>query len=388
MPAPPAGITAQNPGISPTGAGDVPGSDVSVDMAPNPSCPARSRADRLPPPIAGPPIGVGPAAYPRLVSETARPPAPPPDDTPDTPAEPDARGTLRTDRPLDLRATLAPLRHGGGDPTTRLRTGEVWRACATPSGDATVRIVQHGRYDVVAEAWGAGATWLIESLPRLLGEDDDWSGLDLVEHPRLVDVRRRHEGLRLPATGLVMDSLVPAIIEQRVTGMQAFASWRNLVHFHGRRAPGPGRLWIAPDPSVLLEIPGWRWQGLGVEARRVRAIRAAATVARRMEEAAAMTPAAAITRLRVVPGVGAWTAAEALQRAMGHPDAISVGDYHLADWVVHFFTGRARGSDDEMEQLLAPWAGQRQRVVRLIELAGLGKPRFGPRYSPLDITAL
>ncbi len=101
-----------------------------------------------------------------------------------------------------------------------------------------------------------------------------------------------------------------------------------------------------------------------------------------------MTPAAALARLQVVPGVGPWTAAEALQRAIGHPDAVSIGDYHLADYVVHYFTGAARGSDEQMLELLAPWAGQRQRVVRLIERAGVGKPRFGPRYAPLDITAL
>ncbi len=314
-------------------------------------------------------ICVGASAYPRLVTEPAT-------------------HRVRSDRPLDLVATLAPLRHGGGDPTVRLGSGEVWRACATPLGDAALRLRQSGRHEVLVQAWGPGADWVHASASRLVGEPDDWAALDLSSVPELAAVARRHPGVRLPATGLIMDSLVPAVIEQRVTGIQAFASWRQLVHFHGRRAPGPGRLWIAPSPPALLDIPGWRWQRLGVEARRVRAIRAACTVASRLEEAATMAPAAALARLQVVPGVGPWTAAETLQRAIGHPDAISVGDYHLADFVVHYFTGRARGTDEQMLELLAPWAGQRQRVVRLIELAGVGKPRFGPRYAPLDLTAL
>lgn len=101
-----------------------------------------------------------------------------------------------------------------------------------------------------------------------------------------------------------------------------------------------------------------------------------------------MDHAAALARLRVVPGVGVWTAAETAQRALGHPDAVSVGDFHLKDQVVHFLTGRPRGDDAEMLRLLEPWAGQRQRVVRLIELSGVGKPRFAPRLSPVDIRAI
>jgi len=74
--------------------------------------------------------------------------------------------------------------------------------------------------------------------------------------------------------------------------------------------------------------------------------------------------------------------------AFGHPDAVSVGDYHIKNWVVHALTGRPRGTDLEMVELLAPWAGQRQRVVRLIELSGLGAPRYGPRFAPTDIRAI
>jgi 3-methyladenine DNA glycosylase/8-oxoguanine DNA glycosylase len=101
-----------------------------------------------------------------------------------------------------------------------------------------------------------------------------------------------------------------------------------------------------------------------------------------------MSAVEAARRLVSVPGVGVWTAAETVQRALGAPDTVSVGDYHIHDLVVHALTGRARGDDEEMLRLLAPWAGQRQRVVRLIEVSPVTKPRFGPRYSPADIRAL
>jgi len=292
-------------------------------------------------------------------------------------------------RPVDLGATLGPLRRGTGDPAHRFDpTGRFWWACHTPDGPGTLAVAASGP-SVTGEAWGAGAGWLLERLPQLLGADDDWSGLDVSDVPVLHRVRRSRPGLRLPSTGLVLDALVPAILEQKVTGEEARRSWRLLLRRYGTPAPGPADgLRVPPTPDVLLAVPSWDWHRFGVEGRRQAAIRAAATVARRLEECVALPPAAALARLQVVPGVGIWTAAETAQRALGHPDAVSVGDYHLKNHVVHLFTGRARGTDEEMVELLAPWAGQRQRVMRLVELAGIGAPRFGPRFAYTDIRAI
>jgi len=141
-----------------------------------------------------------------------------------------------------------------------------------------------------------------------------------------------------------MDSLVPAVLEQRVTGMEARRTWRRLLQQYGRPAPGPKTtMRVPPSAAVLLEIPTWVWHKFGVDLQRQRAVRAVATVARRLEEAVGLDRDASLARLQVVPGVGRWTAAETLQRATGHPDAVSVGDFHLANHVVHFFTGEARG---------------------------------------------
>jgi 3-methyladenine DNA glycosylase/8-oxoguanine DNA glycosylase len=293
-------------------------------------------------------------------------------------------------RRIDLAGTLAPLRHGGGDPAHRTdRDGTFWWACATPAGDGTLAVTLSGATAVRACAWGPGRDWLLDRVPALLGASDDWSRLDTSAHPVLHDLRRLRPGLRLPSTGLVLDALVPAVLEQRVTGGEARRSWRTLLYRFGTPAPGPvGSLRIPPTARVLLGITTWDWHRLGVDERRQRAIRAAATVANRLEECASMAVAEARRRLLSVPGIGVWTAAETTQRALGDPDSVSVGDYHLKNVVVHFFTGRARGSDEDMLALLQPWAGSRQRVMRLIESSGVTAPRFGPRYAPLDTRAM
>jgi 3-methyladenine DNA glycosylase/8-oxoguanine DNA glycosylase len=298
-------------------------------------------------------------------------------------------------RRVDLLGTLGVLSRGSGDPANQYEqsTGVFWRCCATPAGDGTVAVRLSARQNdgdtVSARAWGPGAEWLLDRLPALLGGEGPDPELDLAAHPRLAEAARRSAGLRQPATGLVLDQLIPAILEQRVTGMQAHRAWRGLVSRYGRPAPGPNtRLRIPPDASTLLEVPVWVWRRLDVDISRQRAIRAAASVAKRLEECAGMPAEDSIARLVAVPGIGQWTAAEVAQRAFGYEDAVSVGDFHLPSTVVHFFTGRARGTDEEMLELLEPWRGRRQRIVRLILRTGVHKPKFGPRYSSFNIADL
>jgi 3-methyladenine DNA glycosylase/8-oxoguanine DNA glycosylase len=304
-----------------------------------------------------------------------------------------AAATRRWDagRPVDLTATLGSLVRGAGDPAHRVDdSGRFWWCCRTPDGPATIALAARAGV-VSASAWGDGADWLLTRLPELLGADDDWSALDLSAVPLLAELLRRRPGLRLPCTGLVLDSLVPAVLEQRVTGAEARRAWRALLSRYGAPAPGPAGdagMRVPPDARTLLEIPGWQWHRFGVDLQRQRAIRAAATVADRLEECAGMAVEAAVARLRSLPGIGAWTAAETVQRALGAADVVSVGDYHIPSLVVFALTGRPRGSDEEMLAALEPWAGSRQRVVRLIEMSPVSKPRFGPRFAPLDIRRL
>ena len=100
---------------------------------------------------------------------------------------------------------------------------------------------------------------------------------------------------------------------------------------------------------------------------------------------AGVTATAALTRY---PGVGPWTAAEVTFRALGDPDAVSIGDFHLPNLVAFVLAGEPRGTDARMLELLEPWRGHRARVIRLLEASGLAAPRYGPRLSPRGIEGL
>lgn len=292
--------------------------------------------------------------------------------------------------PLDPARTLAPLVRGPGDPAHRWATdGSFWLASTTAHGVASLQLRRLNATEIAVRTWGPGADLMREQVPALLGDGDDWSQLDLRPAPMLGDVRTARAGLRLTRSGSVFEALLPAILEQRVTGTEAWRAWRLLVRRYGTPAPGPFPDLVAPPPpATVLDIPSWEWHRFGVDIHRVRAVRAASMVADRLQECARLPAADALHRLRLVPGIGAWTAAETVQRVLGCPDTVSVGDFHIPHLVVYALTGRPRGSDEQMLAALAPWRGQRQRIVRLLEASGLRAPRFGPRYRPWDMRAM
>ncbi|MEO6821984.1 MAG: DNA-3-methyladenine glycosylase 2 family protein [Candidatus Nanopelagicales bacterium] len=292
-------------------------------------------------------------------------------------------------RAVDVAGTLAPLRRGRFDPTYQLSVdGSLWRTMLTPIGAATQRIsVRASEGVVVGESWGDGAQWAADRLPASLGADDDVSGFDASLHPLVARQWHRHSaGLRTPAVGLVLEMLVAAVLEQRVTGNEARRSWRWLLTRHGDGAPGPAPEGMRVFPSVeaCRRSPSWEWHRAGVEQARSATIMALMTVASRMAECVTMSGEAARARMQLVPGVGVWTAAEAAQRALGDADAVSYGDFHVAHNVVYALTGEIDGTDERLAELLAPSVGHRGRVVRLVELSRIRRPARGPRYAPID----
>ena len=288
------------------------------------------------------------------------------------------------DWPCSVLGGLRQHRRGGGDPTFKVdEDGTVWRGIRTPEGAATLTVrARPSEGDVLARAWGPGASWVLDSVPALLGAEDDWTGFE-PRHPVLEEVRRRHPHVRLGRTGLVMEALVPAIIEQKVTGKEAFGGFRALVHRFGERAPGPGRerkLWLQPSPERLRTIPSWEWLRLHVDPARSRTVVTVAKVADSLERTSTLSGEEAERRLRSLPGVGVWTSAEVRQRAFGDPDAVSFGDYHVAKDVGWALTGTPF-DDAELEAYLEPWRPQRGRVPLLVAVGGLRRPRHGPRMS-------
>ncbi len=287
--------------------------------------------------------------------------------------------------PLDLARTLAPLVHGRGDRTIQLSAGEAWLAFRTPHGPATLRLV-HGSAGVVeASAWGDGAHEAIESAPRLIGESDRPEEFQ-AHHPVLRALQRRHPGLRLPATGRVFHALVPSVLEQKITGTEAFRVYASLLRRHGEPAPGPTSLLLPPAPAMLARMPYHAFHPLGLERRRAEVIRRAAGRASWLDAAAGSPDAQA--RLRSLPGVGPWTAAEVVRSSFGDPDAVSIGDYHIPSSVAWALAGEPRGDDARMLELLEPYRGQRGRVQRYLEVGRVFPPRRGPRMAPRWIEAI
>jgi 3-methyladenine DNA glycosylase/8-oxoguanine DNA glycosylase len=290
---------------------------------------------------------------------------------------------LRLTSGVDPLITMAAVRHGPRDPQTRVTDRTFMRALRTPVGPASLRVSMTGS-EVRAQAWGPGADYCLSALPDLVGERDDPAAL-VPRHALIKELIHRLPGLRLTRGWPVMDVLVPSIIGQKITSMEAQEGHRRLLLRHGEPAPGPMRLMSPPPPEKLARMPYWAYHPLGIERRRADTIRAAAAVAPRLEEIARLPHETGTRRLLSLPGVGPWTAAETMRVALGDPDAVSVGDYNLPRLVCWALAAEPDGDDARMLELLEPYRGQRGRVVLLIEHAGLRLPRHGPRRTVRSI---
>jgi 3-methyladenine DNA glycosylase/8-oxoguanine DNA glycosylase len=321
--------------------------------------------------------------------------------TPTAPAPaPDGEVTVNIDGPLDLRRTLSVHGRGAGDPCLRFEaSGSAWRTSRTPDGPVTL-FIEARAADVRARAWGPGSAWALERVGALVGADDDPAVL-LPAHRAVTEAVRKTRGLRQTRSGRVMEALLPAIFEQKVTGEEARRVYRGLLARYGEAAPGGFALRVQPAPAALAALPYHAFHPLGLERRRAELVRAVCREATRLErlgaavvdalaagepEAAAIARDTAYTALLAFPGIGPWTVAEVGARAFGDPDAVPVGDFHIPNMVAWALAGEPRGTDERMLELLEPYRGQRGRVVRTLELAGASAPRYGPRLAPRRIT--
>jgi len=283
---------------------------------------------------------------------------------------------LDLDHPVDLRFATVWAK------TVTRRSGVHWWATRTPDGDGAAAIRVEGA-TVRAEAWGAGAAWMLEALPRLVGANDDPSGFP-DDDPPLAALRRRFAAVRIGATGRWYEALVTTIVGQRVVTADAAASIRRLRHRYGSPAPA-GPLGLLPEPETLLAITDHEFHQLGIERSRARVLRVAAVEAARAERLDGTDGAAARVWLQQLPGIGPWTAGIVAAVAGGDPDAVPVGDLHVPDMVCRALTGEG-GDDARMLALLEPYAGHRGRVVRLAKLGGPSPREHRPKPFRTDIT--
>src|SRR5262249_53831677 len=247
----------------------------------------------------------------------------------------------------DFAHSIGALPMGRHDPSFRIADGAFWWATPTPDGPATLALRRDGS-ELVATGYGPGADWVEAQADGVAGLRDDLTGFaDLAQaHPTVARLAKVHSGLRLPRTGRVFQRLVRAIMEQKVSGKEAYHGYAAAVRdFHRTSgdAPAPGPLTgllLPRDPKAVAATPYWAFHPMGVEQKRADALCRVAAVADRLE--ACLDAATLTTTLTAIRGIGPWTAAEVSRIAFGDPDAVSVGDYHIPHMVAWALAGQVR----------------------------------------------
>jgi 3-methyladenine DNA glycosylase/8-oxoguanine DNA glycosylase len=302
-------------------------------------------------------------------------------------------------RTLDLpdhysfAGTLRPLAMNGHDPCARVGARDAWWTARTPDGPATLHLAHTGA-QAIATAYGAGSAWILDQADAVLGLRDDVSDFAALAatDPVVRAAHHAHPGLRLMASGRIFAHLVPTILTQKVTGLEASRAYLGIARSFGEPAPGPlPGLLLPPDATAIATTPYWAFHRFGLEQRRADTLRRVAAMGDRLDRAP--DAATARTLLLSVAGIGEWTVAEVTRLAYGDPDAVTVGDYHLPNHVVYALTGAARAgardavpgrissADARMLEVLEPFRPQRARVVQLLLANGASAPRFGPRST-------
>ncbi len=290
---------------------------------------------------------------------------------------PDASTSWAWPDDYDFFESTRLLRTGGNDPTVRREHDGLWRTARLPSGPATVRIVVDLYNSIEATAWGDGADEALAQVPQWIGlADGEW---DLPDHPVTDRLLKAHRGLRLINTIDVFESLIPTILQQRVTWQEAAFAWRGIVNELGDDAPGPAGLMLVPTPRAIRAAGIEKLVRLGVGRQQARTIYEVAFSASRLQRASELPTSEAMALLEKVRGVGPWTSASVMGMRLGRPEPVIVGDLHLPNSVCWALAGEARGDDERMQELLAPFDGHAFRVVRLLFAARIEAPRRGPR---------
>ena len=290
------------------------------------------------------------------------------------------------DAPGELRATLSGLGRGPYDPTITLGAREVWRATHTPDGPGTQRLTAVAG-GIEVEAFGSGADWLLDHAPALLGMHDRGDEF-APTHRRIAELHRRYAGLRLTTAANPVEIIVPTILEQKVTSIEAHRAYRRLVRAHGHVAPGPRGLMLPPTPPELAALTSFEWHACGVERRRAETVRAVCARAGSVERVAERGSAEFQRAIVSIPGIGVWTATMTALLAFGDPDAVIIGDYHLPSFVAWNLVGERDADDARMLELLEPFRPHRARVVALLGREGVSAPRRAPKRALRDIRAI
>jgi 3-methyladenine DNA glycosylase/8-oxoguanine DNA glycosylase len=277
--------------------------------------------------------------------------------------------------PFDLVRSFALGRFGLYDPTATLSQNRLKKAFSCVDGTCVVEVTaETGGVHVRAE--GAGEAEVVADLVDALGADDG-SKVFTPDHPLLAKLHRAHAGLRLVRVPWRFDVACCAVLQQRVTVREAWQEWTRIAKKYGTRPKNDGShdLFAFPGAHEIARMDSWRFEELGVDPKRTRAmIGLARDVVRR--GTFGWTDRARVRKhMRAVRGIGVWTTEMTLGFGYGDPDALPLADLHLPHLVTWALARERPGTDERMEQLLEPYRGHRFRAVRLLLDAGIVVPR-------------
>lgn len=290
----------------------------------------------------------------------------------------------------DPVAAAVVLDRGREGVARRTAAGVVVRAERGPVGPLLLRATQRGAAVTVAVE-GSPATpadaaevALEEALDWIGARDDGDVGQVVSGHSRLESAARRLGPVRLSRLPRVQEAVGRAVLGmlvQRIEGERSAAQFARLLG-----APAPEGLWCWPAPEAVARTPAHRMRRCGISRRGAAVLHGVALDAPKLE-AVRDDPHRFDARLRSIRGLGVWTCGEA-RRLLGDPDAVPLGDDGLPAIVCHAMAGTPpeAATDEQMLELLAPYEGQRGRVVALIVRGAFSgvlprPPRRAPRAA-------
>ncbi len=276
--------------------------------------------------------------------------------------------------PIDALRTFALQRFGSYDPTATFDRNTLRKAFSTPRGLCVVSIAKTTT-GISIEAAGADEEAVLADLLDAFRADDGYATF-APEHPLLAKLHRTVGGLRLVRVPWRFDTAACTILQQRVTVREALQQWRRIAMRYGERA---GDLHVFPSAERVARMESWRFEELGVDPKRTRALHALAFEAHRRNLFAETNVARVRKVMMSIRGIGPWTTESTLGFGYGDPDALPLADLHIPHLVCWALAREkhetGERADARMVELLEPYRGQRFRAMRLLMAAGISVPR-------------
>ncbi len=294
--------------------------------------------------------------------------------------------------PVEVRVELRPAWPvrvpGGGMDGLSQRRGGVWLRLIHFDGrpvELRVATGTDGRLVLGARsARREDAERGVGRLRFMFGVDEDLAAFHsaFADDPVIGASVRRRPWLRPRRRPLPFEALAWAITEQLIEYDRAVRIQRRIVRAHGRGAPAWAWAGLrdSPDASTVAGISPARLQSYDLSAARAMSlVRAAREVASGRVDLDDPDHERGWTRLRAIPGIGAWTVEVLAILGQGRDDVVPAGDLGYLRVLGAMTSGgdpRARATEEEVRTFMArydPWAGL--AGVHLLQAAMAGSSR-------------